>query len=346
MEGWPGSIVGEVEDQPERSIVWTGPLENFPDVLETLADRGRLLGNGPDVVRAVRDPERLHREMSGAGWASPEVRLDPADVPGDGSWLVKPLRSSGGIGIRRVGRDSTAGQASGDVYYQRWVAGRRRSAVFLGSAANVELVGVTMALSGRAGTERFAYRGSVGPIDVDQEARQRLSGIGRTLVGVFGLRGLFGVDLIVDGEGRWWVIEINPRYTASVEVMELATGRALMAEHAIVCGLNYGVDGRVRAGRGLGCVGKRVIYARGRFGWPARFGLGGDREFAGWRVPRWADVPHVGTCFEVGDPVLTLMDWGEDAAECVRRLRRRERRWMNRLGGLYEQGAERVASTG
>ena len=45
-----------------------------------------------------------------------------------------------------------------------------------------------------------------------------------------------------------------------------------------------------------------------------------------------ADVPWPGTRFDAGDPVMTLIAWGESVAECQSRLTDQEREWMERLG--------------
>ena len=47
--------------------------------------------------------------------------------------------------------------------------------------------------------------------------------IGEVISGEFGLRGLFGVDAI-KRQDSIYPVEANPRYTASVEVLELALG--------------------------------------------------------------------------------------------------------------------------
>jgi len=44
------------------------------------------------------------------------------------------------------------------------------------------------------------------------------------------LRGLFGLDLI-RGQDGLWLIEVNPRYTASMELLEGLSGRSFVAEH-------------------------------------------------------------------------------------------------------------------
>src|SRR5262249_25634739 len=76
-----------------------------------------------------------------------------------------------------------------------------------------------------------------------------LDAIGRLLVKSLGLRGLFGVDFVLEG-GRPWVVEVNPRYTASVEILELAGHRSFLREHAAAfdrdcSGVAHGVYSRV-----------------------------------------------------------------------------------------------------
>ncbi len=57
---------------------------------------------------------------------------------------------------------------------------------------------------------------------------------GQAVTAAFQLRGLFGCDFVWDGR-RLWLVEVNPRYTASVEVFERAAGVALLRWHASLC---------------------------------------------------------------------------------------------------------------
>ena len=47
-----------------------------------------------------------------------------------------------------------------------------------------------------------------------------------------------------------------------------------------------------------------------------------------------------GTRFVPGDPVMTLLAWGENVAECQSRLNGLERQWMERLEFVDDQGGE------
>jgi predicted ATP-grasp superfamily ATP-dependent carboligase len=110
---------------------------------------------------------------------------------------------------------------------------------------------------------------------------------------------VFGVDFILNGD-RAFVVEVNPRYPASVEVIEHMQGRA-------VFGNEPGTGDSVR-----GFMGKAIYYAPRRTAFPKTGPW--DVDLAGvfdpWRLPEFADIPDVGANIEAGWPVLTLFGRG------------------------------------
>ena len=101
------------------------------------------------------------------------------------------------------------------------------SAVFLAAGGSAVLLGVTRQLVGCrwAGATGFRYVGSIGPLEIDRGLRRQFQRIGDCLADAFDMCGLFGIDAIVSGTDVW-TIEVNPRLTASVEILERATGLA------------------------------------------------------------------------------------------------------------------------
>ena len=78
----------------------------------------------------------------------------------------------------------------------------------------------------------FAYCGSIGPLRRRASPLERqIVRCGQMLGSEFGLRGLFGVDFLLDADSVAWLTEVNPRYTASVEVLEDGLGISLLGEH-------------------------------------------------------------------------------------------------------------------
>ena len=318
---YPGGIAKQVAHLAPLPWLYTGAIENHPDVVAAIARRSRLLGNGPEVLRAVRDPLRLAGAIRAAGLDAPAVAADPAGVPTDGSWLAKPRRSGGGEGIRPwLG---VADEAAGPLVFQERVAGRSCSATFLAGPGGVEFVGATRQSHGRRG-HPFAYRGSLGPWRFAPAVAATVEALGRVVGEAFGLVGLFGVDLIVAGD-RAWPIEVNPRYTASVEILEQALRRPLLADHLRACGVEPPPAAPIPPTSPF--VAREILYARNS----CRFGGAAGPTVSTSLAPEVADIPPPGTEFATGEPILTVFGRGATPAGCRRDLARRVRRWEGRL---------------
>jgi predicted ATP-grasp superfamily ATP-dependent carboligase len=309
-EGFPDALPEAAAAFPPGPFLYTGGLENHPEVVAAIARTRPLWGVATSALVAVRDPFAVRDALRRAGLPAPQVRATPAGLPRDGSWLVKPLRSAGGLGVQLL---CNRNNAYGGVYFQERLAGRSLGAVFLRSGDGVELIGVTESRRG-APDEPFAYAGSVGPVPLSGPLRDRIAAIGRALVAAFGLRGLFGVDLI-ERDDVPWPVEVNPRYTASVEVLERALGRALLADHRRAFEPAVGPTPPLARPTGL-LHGKTVVYAAAAGRFPAR------RPSRCRPDPRFADLPAPGTPLAAGQPVLSGFATGGTLAECGRRLDR------------------------
>jgi predicted ATP-grasp superfamily ATP-dependent carboligase len=330
---YPDGLDAAADALPPGPWLYTGALENRPDLIARITRRRPLWGNDAPVARAVRDPVAVADALRAAGLPAAEVRLDPTGLPRDGSWLRKPLASAGGRGIEPLGPGHAAGTKRGaraSYYYQERIAGADTSAVFVGNRAGAVLAGVTRQLIGRPGAG-FAYRGSYFTGPPVGEAARRFEAVGQALAGRFGLNGLFGVDLILDADGWPRVVEVNPRYTASVEVIELAMGRSLLAEHRLACE-GHPLDLPQPPPRSRDrFVAKEILFAGSVcvFLGPADE-LGQDPEDP-FRVPRAADLPVPGTRFDVGEPVLTVFGEGGTAGDALHNLARERDHWERRL---------------
>ncbi|MFN5586789.1 MAG: hypothetical protein ACK5DR_15920, partial [Planctomyces sp.] len=75
----PGLLRAVPADVP---LVWSGGLENAPDLLEELCRSGRpITGCAPAAVRAVRNWRNLSRWVVGTGVRFPETMACPAERP-------------------------------------------------------------------------------------------------------------------------------------------------------------------------------------------------------------------------------------------------------------------------
>jgi uncharacterized protein len=329
---YPAGLPAAVALLPPGPWAYTGGLENHPDVIAAISRQRPLAGCSAAAVATVRDPAVLAVAVSAAGLAYPETRDDPAGLPGDGSWLVKPRRSAGGHGISAwPGSDDRAGSAAaalGAAVWQRRVTGRGAAAAYCITAGRGQLVGVSRQLVGRNWCQArpFHYCGSVDldPAAIPPDLLGQLERFGALLAERFGLAGFVGVDLVVDRGGRLWVIEVNPRPTASLELVERATGLSIATGQLAACGLGPPAAAqRPRAG----AWSKAVVFAAHDIvadqTLPAVLAAAAGGPQAGW--PLLADIPRPPQMIPAGRPVCTLFAHGPSPRAALGRLRGRAR---------------------
>jgi predicted ATP-grasp superfamily ATP-dependent carboligase len=295
----------------ERSgrVVYGASFENHPALVARLGERHALLGNTPQTLRAVRDPQRLAAALGDAGLVSPRTYTE-APAERSGRWLRKPLRGGGGTRVR-AWRGGVL--PAGSVVQER-IDGVACSAAAVGNGIDAVVLGITEQLVGQRafGVGGYRWCGNVVPPRLPAGERDALLAQARAicscLAAAFALRGLFGVDLIWDGE-RAWTIEVNPRPTASLEAIEAAHGVATFAAHLQGCA---GELRRVEAVRG-GAAGKAVLFATEDV-------VVGDTER--WLRRGVRDVPHPGERIAAGRPVCTVVASAETPHDALAGLER------------------------
>jgi len=296
---YPRGLVKRARPVPPMPWMYTGGLENHPDIVRQIAAERPLSGNGPEVLAKVRDPFALAAALDEAGLPHPRVRRFD-DPPTEGLWLAKPLCGSGGAGIRPArGRAIGGGR-----FFQEFVEEESGSAIFRDGV----LLGITRQLVGERWLHapRFGYCGSVGPVEGEAAEWNKL---GEVLVRWSGMRGVFGIDAVMR-DGVPWVIEVNPRYTASVEIIEYATKTSVWRTSPVRPGVQVEAAHPRPYGRGSPLA-KAVYYAPRTVTIPQYGPWQGVAQFA--RLPEFADVPRAGSMIRRGRPVVTI--FGHDESE-------------------------------
>ena len=318
---YPDALLAFADGIAPTEWLYTGALENRPDLVDAISRRHRLLGNSGATLRSIRDPVALGEAVRASGLMAPEVRPDPAGLPRDGSWLRKPLASASGRGIRpwTGGEPSRTG-----CYFQRRIEGIPLASIHVGDGSGAELAGITRQILGRPGRP-FAYVGSIGPWPVEPEARDRVARLGRAVASAFGLVGVFGIDFVL-ADGHPWPVEVNPRYTASVEVLEWALGRSILADHLRASGSDAPAGSRPVGDRPA-FVAKAIVFADRPGTWAEAATGPGPSGF-----PEIADIPRLGTTFQAGEPVFTAFAAGPTESDCLASLARESERWPLRPG--------------
>lgn len=324
-EGFKGWLSGKRYD----GWLYTGGLENYPALVDQLAEQSKLLGNPGSVLSKVRSPAELSLCL---GDHFPETWMSAEGLPRDGSWLAKRYQSAGGSGVRPL-TDSQLDGFSTDPkhYYQRRVEGRPASAVYVANGERAVLLGLTEQLVGEAwtGASGFQYCGSVTGIVLSDSTKQTIRQIGQTLAKQFQLQGLFGVDLVIGGS-QVWAIEVNPRWTASVELLERAHGFNAIKCHMAAC-----LEGELPE-TPLSEVtrishGKAIVFAHQPATVSKRFTSDCLAGRGSLNSPELADIPNFGTSLEQGNPVCTVFTAGESRDAVIIQFQEKTKALLDRL---------------
>ncbi len=313
---YPDAIPMRLAAAPAVPFLYTGAMENHTEVLAALEQLRPLLGNGSQVCQKLHDHQDIAELIARHKLPVARVVAPSSAQTHTGKWLEKPVCGAGGAGIRdyRYGGPHRPGEAA--CYLQQFIAGESRSAVFISNGSECELLGVSAQLVGlpACNATPYSYCGSVGPLTISAREYENWQQLGRLLVRAFCLLGLFGIDAIVTGDAVY-LVEINPRYTASVEVYELAYGINTIERHERAC---HGQplpawDRPPATAVAPAIIGKGYLFAASDLNMPdprlmqARLGLDG-------RV-RFADLPHPGQPIMAGQPMMSLLIRRADAAE-------------------------------
>jgi len=313
--------------------LYTGALENYPELIAQAESAGELWGNSASVLSRVRDPFLLKEFVDSAGLLMPRCRHALPEV---GEWLQKPFRSGCGTGIAFAGPQRRNETRVG-CYYQEHIEGIPCSAVFVGFDGSCLLLGATRQFIGEGALNVFGFKycGSIGPLLLTQSQNAELERMGNLLASEFKLRGLFGVDFLHAERNSFWMLEVNPRYSASVEVLERATGNSQAGQPASPNGV-HAMEYHRAAFRDNGShslkspsqperkVAKAILFSDRDFEFP-------EIHDSTLRWPHVADIPHAGTLIKSGQPVMTIFSEGAAADECERELWRRVDEWKSKL---------------
>lgn len=323
--GYPTGLIAATRSFPAAAFCYVGALENHPAVIHAIARDRTLLGSPPETLPAVRDPWSLQRLVRNAGLASPDCHADPRGLPRDGSFLAKPLAGAGGHGI--VPWENATATPRRATVWQRRVVGTAWSASYAVSAAGCRLLGTSRQLLGLpwCHARPFAYCGSIDePLaGVPIAVRRQFTTLG-TALAACGLRGVVGVDAVVDAAHVVWVVEVNPRPCASMELIERATGESIAAAHLAACGAGPHPAPAAPAAAPLWA--KAVLYA------PRDVAIDANwlARVADWQTvwstigqPAVADIPPAGRTIPAGAPVCTVFAAAPTAAAAVDQLRER-----------------------
>ncbi len=270
----------------EACVIGSG-LESRLPLMKTLAREFPYLGNEPECIEHVKDPKRFFLLLDSLRIGHPEVLFPPPRALH--GWLSKRIGGAGGGHVRRAelgwpGRERR--------YFQRYQAGRLLSALFLADGKRGVMVGYSEPWCHSLSRHiSFAYGGAVTLDDPSESVRHRLERAVNALICALGLRGLNGVDFILEHD-EIYVLEVNPRPTATSDLHDHRVAGGLLRAHMAAC---RGTLPKALVSRNEHCA-HGIVWSAGA--WSVT---------KGFRWPEWiSDIPSPGSFIPARRPLCSV----------------------------------------
>ena len=266
-------------------LVYGAGFEHQPETIAAIARRTRIFGNDAETLKRAKDPVALARICEANGVRHPAIAFARPDEPE--LWLMK---RRGGAGGGHIAMAEAASCASPEFYFQRRVAGKSISALFLASEKKAEIIGLSMQWTAPTPASPFRYGGAAGPVDIGPAQAEEIARSVAIIASELDLVGLNSADFMVSADAVW-LIEINPRPGATLDVFE-SNEAPLFARHVAAC------EGRpTPASPSFAFKAAEIVYA------PRDIVAPEGRSWPDWAVDR----SPAGTRIVAGDPFCTVL---------------------------------------
>lgn len=279
------------------------------------------------------------------------------DLQKNSNWLWKSADKGGGLGVSRLETIADLElfcHHAAPGYIQQHVTGEAFGATIIISAnGEAEWIGASRLLTASEQVEQiliqaadrdnapirkvitreehrrdypFLFAGAIGPHLLPTAIVDQLLALARKCFHTFGIKGWFQVDFVLDNDERAWILEINPRWSATMEIYERALGRSLTSDHLRAWGIELSDESKQSSTEPITSSNtafwKDVVYAEREFLWTEQH-LEAVLKFnekalleAGW--PVIADIPTANQVFEIGMPIFTTIVSGRNEEELRR----------------------------
>jgi predicted ATP-grasp superfamily ATP-dependent carboligase len=323
----PDAVVAASRELPSDAVAYLSSFENHPKAVEALASGRVLWGNAPQILERVRDPKTLTEALSQRGIRVPRIfTTDPrrsspsSDVQ---RWMMKPRISGGGHGMNFWQPGEKVPRSH---FLQEFVEGVPGSVVFVAAGGRGVALGMSRQLIGESafGASGFRYCGNIFDPAIEEHPSSEAIALVDAVTAAFPLVGVGCIDFIASDSGLH-PVEVNPRWSASMELVERARGLSMFGIHADACArgelpkfdLTESPDSATTHGKAIVFATHEVV-------------VGDTRRWLEDASVR--DVPRQGDRIPAGQPICTVFAVGSDDATCYSRLVERAERIYSELG--------------
>jgi predicted ATP-grasp superfamily ATP-dependent carboligase len=270
---------------------------------ESLQPGVPICGTAPGKIQRFLDKLAMQNFFEELGVPTPAL-LPPGGFPA----MIKPREGSGGWRNKVV--HTLQEQEEWEEFFeypgfitQEVVRGLPASVCCVSDGTRARAVAVNEQVLRGEESAVFGFSGSITPLD--HPLASVMMDLAETVAGASGCIGTLGIDFVLGD--RPWVIEVNPRFQATLDTVERATGLNLFSLHADAC---RGMI-PVQRPKASGVAVRKILFAE------HDTVIRTDLAKMGSIV---ADIPYAGTEVPEGRAIVSVFGWGKNREDAMSTL--------------------------
>ncbi len=298
-------LIDALEDMSQRvegevaGLVLGPGFEDSAEVVAELQIRFPLLGCSAGSIAKCKEPANFFGLLNDLGIVHPRTSLTPPEDPA--GWLSKRIGGCGGRHIRRL---SKAPSAHAGRYFQEEIEAETVSALAIVGHDGTAF-GFSRSWCTPYSREPYRYGGAVNVEALDEDLEARLVDTCLALTKPLGLIGLVSFDFLVTADEAY-LIEVNPRPGASLDILDDANG-TLFAAHMAACRGAGFVDLLAKSWRPAARASAYVYADQGSL-------VVGEIDWPAWV----SDRPVTGSKLAAGAPIATVHAEAKTASQAFK----------------------------
>lgn len=222
------TIIVLANDENCLLVCGTG-VERFYPILSELPENIKLLGNPESTIRTIKSPPLFFALLAKLVLPFPITQFSPPKQTNDVNWLYKENSGLGGTHIQFA----SANQSANNGYFQQYIEGDSGSVLFLANGKQAHVLAFNRQQLRQNTSSSFVLKSIQTPYILSKKNTQLLTRAVNDITKNTGLVGLNSLDFIINNDDMLFVLEVNPRPSASCEL--IANEQPVFKYHSDAC---------------------------------------------------------------------------------------------------------------
>jgi len=307
------TLLSQLSNGEDCTLICGTGIENCFQFLQNLPNNIKLIGNSPSVIKTIKTPSLFFTLLQKFKLPYPETHLSlstDTDTDTD-SYITKSSSGFGGLHIQKM----TSSSVSSSHYFQRIIDGESGSVLFLANGKEFQLLNINHQILSPTLQSPFRLARIDAPWNISANHLKILNSAIHNITAETALVGLNSLDFIISTKGDLFILEINPRPSASAELID---NDMLFKHHINAC---HGVLPSYSLPRADRLLSLKTIYA--------------DHELTIPTAINWPiycrDIPHAKTIINEGEPIFTSFHDANSVKEIQALHQHTEQQVINQL---------------